>query len=400
MKVLIVNSLYEPYAVGGAERVVRTLAEGLRDAGDEPVVVSLTPERGRSAGEVSGVRVHYLPLHNLYWPYGREEPPGYAKPLYHAADALNPRMGHALGRVLDEERPALVHTHNLAGHSAAAWRAVRARGLPLVHTLHDYYLLCPRTSMFRDGRNCQGQHLDCRAFTLPRRRLSTLPDAVTGVSRFLLERHLEHGCFPGVRRREVIPNGVPLPDGEDGAPAPGAPGGSLRLGYIGQLTPVKGVSLLLEAVRGLPPGGWELRVAGKGAPEYEAELRALAPPGVEFLGFTTPADFFRHVDVLVVPSLWHEPFGMVIVEAFARGIPVLASRRGGIPEIVEDGRTGWLFDPDEPGSLRERLEALLRDPAAARARRDACVARARDYDPERVLSAYRALYTSVLREEP
>lgn len=393
MRVLLVSSLYEPHVVGGAERVVRALAEGVCEAGDDVAVLSLAPGGGRATDTVGGVRVHRVPLRNVYWPFGREARHPGARPVWHALDAYNPAMEGEAERVLDAERPDVVHTHNLAGFSVAVWRAARRRRIPLVHTIHDYYLMCPRTSMFRDGRNCGAQHLACRLYTGPRRMLAGLPDAVVGISRFALDRHLAHGYFAGVARREVIPNGYRAP----GAPPPArAPGGPLRAGFIGQLTPVKGVETLLREARELPPGGWELRVAGKGAPEYEERLRTeLAGPGVRFLGFTRAEDFYREIDVLVVPSLWHEPFGMVVIEAFAHGVPVVGSRRGAIPEIVQDGRTGILFDPDARGELRDALAALAAEPRRLAEMRPRCLERARDFDPGAVIRSYRALYGAV-----
>jgi glycosyltransferase involved in cell wall biosynthesis len=214
-----------------------------------------------------------------------------------------------------------------------------------------------------------------------------------GISRFMLDRHLAHGYFAGVARHEVIPNGYRPP----AAPPPARPGGGpLRVGFIGQLTPVKGVELLLREACGLPQGGWELRVAGRGAPEYEERLRGLCPsPEVRFTGFTRAEEFYRELDVLVVPSLWHEPFGMVVIEAFAHGVPVVGSRRGAIPELVAEGRTGLLFDPDAPGELRRALAGLVAEPGRAAGMRAACLERARDFDPDGVVRAYRALYREV-----
>jgi glycosyltransferase involved in cell wall biosynthesis len=116
---------------------------------------------------------------------------------------------------------------------------------------------------------------------------------------------------------------------------------------------------------------------------------------VRFLGFTRAEEFYRQLDVLVVPSLWHEPFGMVVIEAFAHGVPVVGSRRGGIPEIVGDGRTGLLFEPDAPGELRDALAALVADPGRAAEMRPRCLERARDFQPDAVIRSYRELYRDV-----
>jgi glycosyltransferase involved in cell wall biosynthesis len=180
-------------------------------------------------------------------------------------------------------------------------------------------------------------------------------------------------------------------------PHPRLDGAPLRLGYLGRLDPTKGIELLIDAAAALPAGGWELQVAGSGSATYEGELRARAAAApVRFLGFVDPDEFLDGIDVLAVPSLYHEPLGMVVVEAFAHGIPVVGARRGGIAELIDDGRTGTLFEPDAPLALRDALAPFVAEPARAAAMRDACVVRARDFLPERVVAEHRALYEEVL----
>jgi glycosyltransferase involved in cell wall biosynthesis len=84
---------------------------------------------------------------------------------------------------------------------------------------------------------------------------------------------------------------------------------------------------------------------------------------VRFVGRVEPRDFYPQVDTVVVPSLWNEPLGMVVAEAFAFGKPVIGSRRGGIPEMIRDGENGLLFEPDEPGELIRCLRRIHNDAA-------------------------------------
>jgi glycosyltransferase involved in cell wall biosynthesis len=332
-------------------------------------------------------------LRNLYWPYPADARSAALKPLWHAVDSANVAMARAVGRIIDAERPDVVHTHTIFGFSTRVWAAAAARRVPLVHTLHDYYLLCPKATMYRDGGNCARQHLDCRLYSLPRLRDARHLDAVVSVSRFVLERHLAAGAFADTRERRVIHNMIrpvaAAPRGERTA-------GPLRIGFLGRLDPTKGIELLLDSVRAMPPGGWELRVAGGGSPTYEQTLREHAHgTAVRLVGFVDPHAFLRDLDVLVVPSLYHEPLGMVVVEAFAHGVPVVGSRRGGIQELIDEGRTGLLFDPDTPGALRAVLERLVAEPSLLDAMHAACVARARDFGPSSIVAEHVALYAAV-----
>ncbi|GAB2582922.1 glycosyltransferase family 4 protein [Ramlibacter solisilvae] len=358
MKPLFISSLYHPNQVGGAEKIVRIVAEGMRQQGHDPVVVTVQQESGHRIDQVNGVKVHYLGLKNLYWPWAREERSGLLRAAWHGIDRHNVFMARAVGRVLDLEKPDIVNSHQLTGLSCAVWGAVKARRLPLVHTLHDYSLMCPKTTMFRDGTNCQGQCATCKRYTSPSQRLSDKVDHVIGVSRFTLDRHLVAGYFQRAQAR-VIHNALPKPAQQH--PLRPDPARPLQLGYVGQLLPSKGIAQLIEQMRTWDPSRCQLVVAGKGAAAYESALRATAPPNVRFLGFVDPGEVYRAIDVLVVPSLWQEPFATTVLEACMHGVPAIVSNRGGFPEAVEAGRTGLIYEPLQPQALREAIEVFLRD---------------------------------------
>src|SRR6266536_2650645 len=130
MKVVLLNTLYAPNVLGGTERVVQTLAEALLARGHEPVVVCTGAARGVHREQVAGVPVYYVGLQNVYPLLPLDGRPSLAKPVWHAVDTANIGMTNALGRILDAERPAVVHTHNLTGFSALAWSAAHDRQIP------------------------------------------------------------------------------------------------------------------------------------------------------------------------------------------------------------------------------------------------------------------------------
>jgi glycosyltransferase involved in cell wall biosynthesis len=389
MKVLVLSALYPPLQVGGAEKVAQLVTEGLAAAGHECVVVTTMPGSGVRRSRVGGLDVLSVGLRNIYWPHEREARSPVAKWLWHAAERYNLLMGREVGRILDDERPHVVHSHSLTGFSCAAWKAVKARRIPLVHTLHDYSLMCPKTSMFRKESNCAGQCRACSALTGPAKRLSKSVDVVVGVSRFTLQRHLDSGYFAGVREHVVFNAATvlaaPLAVRDEGTSRP------LRLGYVGQLVPAKGVGELVAQMHSWWPAQCELVVAGRGAPAYEAALRAAAPPNVRFLGFVDPAEVYAAIDVLVVPSLWEEPFGMIVLEAYMQGVPVIAARRGGLPEIVDDGRTGRLYDPAATDGLHHAISDFVHRRQALAAMRAGALAKAGNFAATRMQSQYAAL---------
>ena len=189
MRVLIVNSLYSPNILGGAERSVQALAEGLTARGMHTAVLS--SDEHDWDGDLNGVKCHYRRIKNLYWMKVAKERSSLKKPFWHALDSYNPFASRMVEAVIYQECPDVIHTNNIAGFSVAVWNAARKRKVPVVHTLRDYYLLCPKTTMFDNGRRCQGQCFSCSIYSRVRRALSHYVGAVVGVSRFTLDRHLD-----------------------------------------------------------------------------------------------------------------------------------------------------------------------------------------------------------------
>lgn len=388
MKLALVSSLYAPNGHGGAERVVQDLAEGLAARGHAVHVLCLGRADRVERARLNGVEVRYCPLRNLYWPFPAS-PAGFAgKVAWHAIDAHNPRMARIVDGLLAEVAPELVNTHNLAGFSAAVWAPVARRGLPLVHTLHDHYLLCPYSTMHRGGANCARPCLACRAASAPRRAMTRHVDGVIGVSRYILDRHRELGLFAQADA-SVVYNGFAGP-----APAaPRAPGAHPRIGFLGSLVPAKGVDRLVDAFLRLAPGAAELHIAGAGDPAYEAQLRrrTASREAVRWHGVVDPEPFLAGLDLLVVPSINHDPMPRVVLEAFRQSVPVAGARRGGIPEGFA-GDCGWLYDPDDPAALAAILAQAVARPERLAQMREAARAAARRFPLEAMLEGYLRAY--------
>lgn len=399
MKVLLVNNLYAPMAVGGAERSVQSLAEGLTRSGYEVAVCTLGPETAPFQSSVNGVEVYRLPLANLYWPDAQEPRGAAAKLLWHAWDTYNPIMDGRIQSVLADFRPDLVHTHNLSGFSVVAMRATKRNGIPLVHTFRDYYLICPRNHLYRNGRLCGERRCgDCRALSAARISVARNADALVGISRYILDRHLAANLSARTGAHHVIYNGIdgwPSPPDGHRQPADGAP---LKLGYLGRLHPTKGVHLLIELLANtqhLCPT--ELFVAGQGPADYVDQLKAMAVGAkVTFLGQVAPQDLFDKIHFLVVPSLWPEPFGRIVIESYAQGTPVIAASRGGLSELVDDA-TGFLFDPDSPDDLAETLGRADEARGRLAGFRSACLGKAKLFSVDTMIGAHLDLYQDVVR---
>lgn len=396
MKVLFVASRYFPNIFGGGEAVAQMLAEAVVARGHQVVVVSLTPKKRYETADFNGVRVHYLPVRNLYFFPSPSSKPAVIKAIWHAVDSYNPLMEASLGRILDSERPDVVNTHSLDGFSASAWRAVRKRSLPLVHTLHSHYLLCSRSTMFHEGKVCEKLCTACRIYTQPRRSLSNLVHVVIGVSQKVLERHIQNECFSKAEKR-VVYNAFETPNRckTDG----GGENGRLRFGYLGRLDPAKGVDLLVRSFLQLPEGQAELRIAGCGVPAYEQELSNLigGNPAIKMLGFVSPSEFLPQLDLAVLPSLCHDCAPLSVLESMGHGLPVIGSCRGGIPELMGEG-TGWVFDPDEPEALSRAMLRAIQSRGELKAMREQAAKRSKQFSIEAMVNGYLTAYGDAIKK--
>jgi glycosyltransferase involved in cell wall biosynthesis len=340
---------------GGAETYVVELARALE--GRHQVTV-LTGSRSR----IEGIETIHLPRLRLLDPGESES----RKILWHALDQWLPQVHIATTRALRRVQPDVVSTHHSHGLSAAVFTAVAASRLPHVHTAHDLTLLCARLSMTKNGVFCGGRCASCRVQRLVRGTAVRLNiEKLIGVSTYVCDRHVEAGIVSRERAAPISLGAQPatprLRQRRDD---------SLTLGFIGALSPHKGVRTLLTAMARSGERSWRLVLAGSGPLEAEVRDAASADNRISFLGQVGGVDkdgFFEQLDLVVIPSEWEEPATFVAVESALRGIPTVVSDRGGLVEQPEtrtfsagdaDGLLAgirWYLEGDRLRTTSERL---------------------------------------------
>jgi glycosyltransferase involved in cell wall biosynthesis len=347
--------------------------------------------------------------------YEVENPPDTVGAVRAAARApWNRQAAHAVRAEVERFRPDIVHVHNTwFALSPAIFPAIGGTGTPVVLTLHNYRLLCANAQLFRGGRPCEdcvgshpwhGVRHGCYqgsvtasvpaagTIAVHQRRGTWHSDVLTflALTPFARSRFIAGG-LPAERIR-VKPNFV-----SDLGPRPGPPSDSDTLLYVGRLSSEKGVLVLLEAVRRLTSRGWRLKVVGDGPLRRQAE--ALGVPGVEFTGWVPRHEvrsLLLRARALAFPSVWYEGFALAIVEAMAAGLPGVASRLGGTPDVLGTG-AGWLTTPGDVAAWAESLRVLDEDhpvdEAGARGRRRW----AQRYSPEVALPQLEDAYDAARR---
>jgi len=323
----------------------------------------------------------------------------------------NRQSYHQLRQLMRQERPDVMHcTNTFPLISPAAYYAARAEGVAVVQSLHNYRLLCPNAQFHRDGRVCR----DCMGRRLPwpgvlrgcyrnDRAASAVVAAMLGVHRALKTwtRTVDvYIALTEFSRRTFVEGGLPAerivvkPNFVHPDPGPGSGDGQYAV-FVGRLAPEKGVNTLLAAWSRLSPP-IRLKIVGDGPAANAVRQAASADPRIQWLGFR-PLDevcsILGEAACLVMPSTWYETFGRTMIEAFAKGTPVIASRLGAMAELVDDGRTGLHFEPQNADDLASKVERLLADPAeAARMRGEARLQYERKYTAEANYRMLMAIY--------
>lgn len=311
----------------GAERVQDLLALYLPDADVETAFVCIKPDRFPERRQ-SAVPLHVLPMSSRF-------------------DLAPVRQ---IARIAREGGYHLIHTHSPRAAMLGALASIAAR-LPLVHHVHS------PTS--RDTEHALRNRINSMTENLSMRRARALIPVSDS-----LRRHLRQNGY-AESKVFCVPNGVPtLGDLVQRR----APEGRWVIGCMALFRPRKGAETLLKALAGARAAGCDVTLLAVGpfeTPEYERETRALAEglgiaTAIEWTGFTADVNAeFRRMDAFVLPSLYGEGMPMVVLEAMAAGVPVIASDVEGIPEVIEDGTSGLIVVPGDPVSLTQAICKLV-----------------------------------------
>lgn len=378
MRILILHSRYLSGSTSGENRVVEDETRLLREAGHEVTTWLPSPtEVGVSARLSAGA--------NAIW---------------------STRAAATVRRLVGRHQPDVVHCHNLFPMLSPAVIRVAAAEAPVLATLHNYRLLCLPATFVRDGESCEAclGHLPWRGVRYRCYRDSALGSGALATS---LGIHRALGTFDQVRRFLAVSDFVRAKHIEAGFPPgriavkpnfswaiPRREGPGEYFLYLGRLSPEKGVPTLIEAWRGRSA---RLIVAG-GGPQM-ASLRRDAPAAVNLLGDVPPEDvagLLVGARALLVPSRAYEGSPRAVLEAYAAGVPVLASRLGSLTEVVDDGVSGLLLDPHAPGEWRAAVDRLLDDDEAERLGEGAWRTWKARYGPETGLRALEAAYREAI----
>jgi glycosyltransferase involved in cell wall biosynthesis len=373
----MLTTFYPPHHFGGDAVFIKRLVHSLARRGHEIEVIYdadafrvLAPQREvEPEPQPPGVTVHPLsagsPTAGFLSTLATQQ---LGRPLVHGA-----RIRELLAR----GRFDVVHFHNISLVGGPGVLALAPESAVTLYMAHEHWLVCPTHVLWRHNRERCDERQCLRCIVHHKRppqlwrytglleREAEKVDVFYSPSRFSADKHAQFG-FP--RALEVIPYFLPDLDSaaEQAEPLRERPSNNRFFLFVGRLEKIKGLQDVIPLFSGT--AGDELWIAGAG--DYEAELRALAVgrPRVRFLGARSPEQLrslYREALALLVPSVCYETFGIILLEAFREGTPVIARRLGPFTEIVEGSGGGLLFETES--ELRGAIDTLGSDAAKRRA---------------------------------
>jgi glycogen synthase len=375
------ESPFDTSGGGGIAAYLRALIPEFVAAGHRVTVLANSREKNEQLRCGGKVRIVPVALPNLHWYLGKVRPLKALLTLPVRQIEWSAQFGKAAAEIFRDDRPDVIECGE-----AGALMLARKPVAPLIMRLHGSNHAFQR---FSGGDLGPGTRLDRRLEISAMRRCA----AISAPSHFQAgEASRETGC--GIEAISVIPNPLPAAFLADAGEATRA--ASMVL-YTGRLAPVKGIAPLLEAAREVrkAESGVDFVLAGPWQMSGTPASWGLAADGVTWKGhvpWDEIAKLYSAASVFVMPS-WFESFGISVIEAMASGLPVVASRAGALPGIVEEGVTGLLVPPGDSGALAGAILRLMRDPGMRRqmgqAGRERVLAR---YTPARVARETLGLY--------
>jgi glycosyltransferase involved in cell wall biosynthesis len=364
MRILMANKFF--FHKGGAEVVMFQERGYLLHSGQEVIEFSMQDERNFESSYES----HFVSRKDYRTGKSLSKKIRLALSFVHSREAVR-----KIAALIDEMRPDLMHCHNVYHQITPSIISVaKSRGIPVVLTLHDFKPVCPAYLRLQAGRpcslcldgnfhqvllnRCADGSIGASALLYAEAAFQRWLGSYEKVDRFLApSQFMRDAALHRFRSEQValLYNGVDTAEIEVSTRDEG------YVLYLGRLSKEKGVETLLRAHEAA--GTWDLVVAGTGPLARGLQMRY---PNARFVGQLSGLELKTAIDgasAIVVPSEWYENCPMSVLEAMAHGKPVVASRIGGIPELVVDGETGVLFEPGDAGELRSHVSRLMGDPS-------------------------------------
>ena len=401
MRIMIVNSYYYPEIHGGAEFSVKKLAEGLHNAGNEVCVLCSGTEEKKEI--INGVSVVRFVSKNIARACNTSQVGFLGKKIRRFQEIYNRKNYKAIDKAIKDFCPDVIHTNNLYNITPVIWKVAKDNNIRLVHTLRDYYLICPRVSLRckrTKEKNCDNPSVFCKYHKKKNIGYSNNVDIVTAPSKITLDMIINEGLFKKSRKKVVV-NAIDFEEYDTDRMLKEKESHfnttrTIRFVYLGTLTEQKGICWLIDSFNSITnKDRAELIIAGKGDLEDYVKENCARNGHIRFVGFLSEIqvdELLNQTDVLVCPSLWDEPFGRVVLDAYKHAMPVISSNKGALPELVKDGYSGTVVDANDSYALIDCLNKYCDNYSLVMQQGNNSIACLNEYSIENQVNSFLHLY--------
>lgn len=363
MKILFINVHYYPITPGGAEISIKLLAEQMVKDGHKVGVYCIDRDCINKDNElnleiINGVEVYRM---NGGQFKTKDRHVGSSDKITCIVNKIievrNYSIKNDLEKIIDEFKPDVIYTNNLMGISTLVWKIAKKKNIRIVHTLRDYWLLSISGEIEEKRVLIKCINAIYSSYI---KYMSKYVDVVTAPSEFTINKFLDKGYFK--KSKKIHINNaikIDLTDTKKIIDKKIAKNEQIiKFLYIGKLDKIKGLDILLETISEINNSKIELTICGDGKLENMVRDYCKKDKRIKFKGYLNSKDvktIMEEHDVIIVPSVWNEPFGRVIIEGFQNGMVCIGSNRGGIPDIIRTMKCGRIIDIEKENDLKEAI---------------------------------------------
>lgn len=357
MKIVLISNLYKPYNRGGAERIVELMAEGLKQIGDDVHIITASPDFEYSCEVTDNHQIHRIFHGNIFF-----YPNGYKynfifRTLWRLIDTCNLYTASKVKAILKNIKPDIVITHNLVGFGLLVPYVLHKLGIQHIHITHDVQLFEANGALYSKKDHGFYYYFN-KAYSYITRKLFATTKRVVSPSQWLLNEYQARGFFKNAQKY-VLPNPIEIRLG-DTEISSGKDKIHKSITFVGQIEDHKGVEVLLKAFQEIRHNNAVLNIVGDGS-NYEVLKEEYSSANIKFFGRVSSekvAAILQGSYVTIVPSTCAENSPTIIYESLRAGTPIIASKVGGIPELI-NSEVGYLVEPNNISQLANKIQKII-----------------------------------------
>ncbi len=380
MKICLVNSLYHPDSRGGVETAVKTIVDEFSIKHSVFVIASGIKHKETIEEQIDKIKIYRIG-YEKYFPFQNIELQNFfIKLLWRINQLKNKYSSTFIYQILLKEKPDLILSHNTLGLGYNTIKTINkfctTHKSKHISTIHDVQLIYPSGILTEKNKK---RKTILKIYSFFTRNIYKSCHYIISPSQALLKLYFQYGFFLNSDTK-VIPNPIKLELAEKSEKKDNE---KLNIIYMGQLEDHKGIFDIIKAIKLLPSDKFYLTIAGRGNLEEKIKQSIYIVNNINFVGQynkNSGKELLSQNDLVVIPSKCFENSPMVIYEAFEMGVPVLASRIGGIPELVEEDKTGWLFKSGDIENLKQKLLAIYEKKEAIGQMSNNCIEKVKEFD--------------------